>query len=438
VAVVAPFWLRAGSGRGIGLLPDRSSAAALVLVHGAFLAVTVGHLLVRARPVVRPGALAGAVGGLLLFGGIAWAVGLAPVAVFGPVLAGGWLLARARERGGARGGERGRTDRPTVTDGDGGASFATVLLVGAVGLALLVEFVHVEETPAADRYNTVFKTYAQVWALWATAAGAMLAGLTRRGPAVTLPGAGALPVPGQDRSRTASLRVGRVAAVALVASTSVYGGLAVADHVAAFDGEPFCVFPEEATLDALAFVDDCHPGEAGAIAWVDARQGTPTVAAAPGLSYYRWVNPESSLTGVPTVAGWGHEVGYRNRSVYEARVDDLEGLFAGDPTTQAAMLRRYDVDYVYVGPRERARYGAVSFDRLAGVRTATTRGNVTVYAVDRDALGVRNGEGNGGNATAAVPARPEPEPRAGAEVTPEPNPGGSARGSVGPVRPVGA
>jgi YYY domain-containing protein len=395
VAMVAPFWLRAASGRSVAFLPERSSMAALVLVHGAFLAVTVAHLLSRARPLVSTRALAGAVAASLAVGIVAWAHGAAAVGLFGPVLAGAWLLGCARRH------ERDRADRerPRTRAGDGtdGPSFATVLVVGALGLVVLVEFVYVRESPDADRYNTVFKTYAQVWALWATASGAMLARLAERGPTLSL---SAAPFRRAERAtaRAVPVGLGQVVTAALVVSLSVYGGLAVVNHVGTYEDEPFCVFPEEATLDALAFVDDCHPGEASAIAWIDSLGGTPTVAAAPGQNPYGWQTPASSLTGVPAVVGSVHETGYRGRVAYDRRAEDVRRLYEGDDATRVRMLRRYDVAYVYVGPRERDRYGANvsrSFERLAGVSVATSPADVTIFRVDPATLPA-------GNATAVA------------------------------------
>jgi uncharacterized membrane protein len=184
-----------------------------------------------------------------------------------------------------------------------------------------------------------------------------------------------------------------VLAALLLVSTSMYGGLAMASHVDDYREQPFCVFPDEPTLDATAFVEECHPEEAAAIDWLDRREGRPVVAAAPGRATYRWVNPVSSLTGLPTVAGWGHEAGYRGSETYAQRADAADLIFEGTPRQRVAALSGFDVRYVYVGPTERERYrGAdLSFEALAGVTEAHRSGNVTVYAVDQSALAVKEG-----------------------------------------------
>jgi len=60
-------------------------------------------------------------------------------------------------------------------------------------------------------------------------------------------------------------------------------------------------------------------------------------------------------------------------------------MYTGDAATRATLFRQYEVAYVWVGPGERARYGPVSFE-MAGVDVVHRSGDVTIYAVDRDAL----------------------------------------------------
>jgi len=177
----------------------------------------------------------------------------------------------------------------------------------------------------------------------------------------------------------------------MVASASVYGVIAVGAH---FENAP----AGGPTLDATEFVRTDHPEQAAAIAWIDAREGQPTMLEAPGTStypggtdargrvMYSWgANPASSLTGVPTVAGWQHEVGYRGQAAYLDRVGDVDAIYTGDASTRAALLREYDVEYIWVGPSERARYGSVAFG-MDGIERVHRSGDVTIYAVDRDAL----------------------------------------------------
>jgi YYY domain-containing protein len=357
-ALAAPFLLGVGGGsRGIALLApgERTGIAALLVVHGGFLAVLYAHLLDRLGVDRRLPLLVG-VGAL---GAVAVVAEFAAAVVVGPLLAFGWVACR--------------TDRPV--------GFEAVLAVAGAGLVAIVELVYVTERAGPLRLNTVFKTYMQVWVLWGVAAGVALPAFSRW--------AGGLAVP--DR-RSRALRVAVAALV--VCATVPYAGLALSAH---FSG------PADPTLDATRFVERAHPGEAPAIAYVDNLSGRPTLLSAPatsrypgeGGSYpappgmYSWESsPAASLTGVPTVAGWHHEVGYRGEAPYISRVRDVDDAYTASPERTVAVLEAYDVEYVWVGPAERARYGNVSFAGVEGLTPVFERGTVTVYRVDADRLGV--------------------------------------------------
>jgi YYY domain-containing protein len=355
--LAAPFLLGAGASREVAVLAAdaRSSLPALLLVHGAFVAVFLAYLIDRIA-VDRVLAPLVGVGALALFASTA---GLPVALLVGPLLVVGWAACR--------------TDRPV--------GFETVLIVAGAGLVGLVELVYVRELAGPLRMNTVFKTYAQVWVLWGVAAGVALPAFVR------LPGGDSVP-----GTRRQWLRVGF--AVAVVLATTPYAGLALSAH---FQGA------SDPTLDATRFVEREHPAEAPAIAYVDALSGQPTLLSAPATSrypgpgrdppappgMYDWdASPAASLTGVPTVAGWHHEVGYRGRGPYLERVRDVDDAYTGPPARSVAVLERYGVDYVWVGPAERARYGSVRFDGVAGLRPVFENEAVTIYRVDADRLGV--------------------------------------------------
>jgi YYY domain-containing protein len=380
VALAAPFLLGAAGGREVAVLAAsaRSGLGGLLLVHGGFVAVFVAFLLARLRP-SRRGGLA-MLAAVVLLGWVAVAVGAPVLLVALPLLAAGWVALRL--------------DRPV--------GFETLLIVAGAGLVTIVEFLYVKEQAGPLRMNTVFKTYMQVWVLWGVAGGVALPGLlasptadarrSLRGTAEAVGGArerlAGWPDTGGVRGPVASALV-----VALVLSTSVYGAFALAEHAAAAD--------DPATLDATAFVERDHPEYAQAIDHVDSFEGTPTMVAAPGTArclnldreapcppgMYTWnANPASSLTGVPTVAGWAHEIGYRGEAAYVERASDVDTIYTGTPAQRAALLRAYDVEYVWVGGTERLRYGEVSFRNTPGVERSFHAGAVTIYRVEGSEL----------------------------------------------------
>ncbi|SFR37321.1 DUF2298 domain-containing protein [Halogeometricum limi] len=380
VVVAAPFLLGAaasGSERSVDLLgPEmRSSLGALLLVHGAFVAAFGVYLVSRLR-VRRPLYL---VGSLLALGYVGLDVGFAALVVSVPLVVLGWVALRG--------------DRPV--------GYETVLVVAGAGLVTLVELVFVNEQAGPGRMNTVFKTYMQVWVLWATAMGVVVPGLIRGVPsgATVVSRVREAAAAGErsvvtDGSGDAAWRrpAAVVFAVLLVVSTSVYGVAAVGAHL---EQGP----PGGTTLDATQFVETYHPEYDEAIDWMDAREGAPVLLEAPGTKYYasgtdgrervmyNWnANPTSSLTGLPTVAGWAHEVGYRGPDAYYARVGDVDVMYTTDDAeVRARLLREYDVRYIWVGPSERARYGDIEFDSDA-ISVAHQSGSVTIYEVEQEAL----------------------------------------------------
>jgi YYY domain-containing protein len=355
--LAAPFLLGTGASREVAILAPtaRSSLPALLLVHGAFVAVFGSYLLDRLA-VDRASPLLVGLAALVLFASVA---NLPVALVVAPLLVFGWAACR--------------TDRPV--------GFETVLIVAGAGLVGIVELVYVRELAGPLRMNTVFKTYAQVWVLWGTAAGVALPAFVRWRGGDAVPG-----------SRSQWLRAGL--AVAVVLATLPYAGLALSAH---FGGAT------DPTLDATRFVERDHPAEAPAIASVDGLADQPTLLSAPATSrypgpggdapappgMYDWdASPAASLTGVPTVAGWHHEVGYRGREPYLDRVRDVDAAYTGPPARTVAVLDRYGVDYVWVGPAERERYGSVRFDGVTGLTPVFENEAVTIYRVDSDRLGV--------------------------------------------------
>jgi YYY domain-containing protein len=376
VVLSAPFVALAaggGSSRSLEVLAaaERSPLSGLVLVHGAFVLAFGAYLFSRVERAVP------VLVGIAAVALVAGAIDLPVLLLTAPLLVLGFVALRF--------------DRPV--------GFETALVVGGAGLVTMVELVYLTEQAGPLRMNTVFKFYVQTWALWGVAAGAAVAGLVRDTPGETGTATAARGTVAADGGGASgrSLPVRRLLAVGfvvlLVVSTSSYGVLALGNH---FGGA------SEPTLDATAFVDRQHPEEAPAIRWLDAREGQPTLLSAPGTTWhsrggtdqrergmYGWhSNPAASLTGVPTVAGWQHEVGYRGPDAYYSRVRDVDTMFLGTPAEQARLLRAYDVAYVWVGPAERLRYGedAITVTELEGVEVAYREGSVTVYRVSSDEL----------------------------------------------------
>ncbi len=350
LVVAAPFvqsvLLAGASNQHPAAFPVPTKLGAFLLVHGLFLVAFGAYLVSR---VARDGsdwaaAALAAVAAVLLaatfdpvIAGVR--VGVVGVLLAGPILAGAWLLRRRDAVG-----------------------FEGVLVVAGAGLVVIIEYVYVADAASYERYNTIFKVYAQVWALWSVPAGVALAALAARKP---------------DVSRLRSVG-GTALAVLLVVSASIYGGFAVASHVDSAD---------DATLDAFEHVNDERPDEGAAVEWLNDKSGQPHIVSAPGTTPYTWQNPASSLTGIPTVAGWAHAGNYHSDSAYRTRVSDVGVVYeTSEAVSRAIILRKHDVQYVWVGPVERERYDVRVTDEEPGISVAFTNENVTVYEVTHSEL----------------------------------------------------
>ncbi len=216
-----------------------------------------------------------------------------------------------------------------------------------------------------DRMNTLFKFYLDAWLLFAVASSVALVGLWRELP----PGA---------------VRAGWRAATALL------GLVAAATGATAFYAAVTSVKAESPgwSLDGTTYLEARDPGDARALAWLDANVGgSPVIAEAWGDAYGDSARV-SMNTGLPTVLGWEYHVHQRAQSWedIQARKADLEALYrSGDRDAVAGILDRYGIALVYAGDFERRTYGVRGVDRLAGwddlLRPIYAESGTTVYAV---------------------------------------------------------
>ncbi len=371
IALAAPF-LAFGDvpqNGGVGFLPPRSPLLPFLVIYGGLLAALVGLLAWRGSPVFRTEGGRGRLLRLLAMGVATLPLLIAaPVlAILGPLVLVTWWLVRTRRLG-----------------------YAGVLVVGGLGLLASMELIHaVVWPPELDRWNTTLKVAVQGWTLAAAGVGAGVAMLLaagvdrlRSGATGTVDRARDLVGPTLSR-RGAALAVGL--AVIVVLATLPFPMLVAADSIGAQvrDGDEF-------SLDGIEPLESFHAGELEAIRWLDDRDGRPVIVERPGWDIYQWTNPASTLTGLPTVAGWAHERGYRGVEAYERRAAKAASVYEGPWTKGVAVLRNFGVEYVYVGPNEREAYtdlGARFADR-PGFSVAFENDAVTVYAVDRSKLSI--------------------------------------------------
>ncbi|HEU4758567.1 MAG TPA: DUF2298 domain-containing protein [Dehalococcoidia bacterium] len=152
------------------------------------------------------------------------------------------------------------------------------------------------------------------------------------------------------------------------------------------------LFNEQRHLDLLWQIRKHDPPEYQAIRWLqDNVRGSPVVLEAAGESYSNLARV-SAYTGLPTVLGWKtHEFHWRGGWAPQAgRIEAVQAIYQTTDASEAArLLRRYEVEYVYVGAVEREVYGEAGMGKFATfMDVAFSDGEVTIYRT-RAATGVR-------------------------------------------------
>ena len=253
----------------------------------------------------------------------------------------------------------------TSSASDMGKIFALVL--SALGLLLIMgpELLYVDDAfgGGAERINTVFKLYYQGWIVLAVASGfAIYYWISLR-----------------DSASGWKLVLTRLWSGAFV--LLLIGAVYYPPAAAASKGD---LFHEGATLDGLTYV---RGPEYRAIKHL--RENAPresSILEAVGGDYSDFGRVSAS-TGVPTVLGWpGHELTWRGSGdSFEGRERDVATIYQTEDIEMARnLLAKYGVDYVYVGPRERAKYGVDGLSKFASfMESVFNEDDVTIYRMPR-------------------------------------------------------
>ena len=265
-------------------------------------------------------------------------------------------------------------------ENEGGRLFATVLSVLGLGLIIGSEFLFIRDF-FNNRGNTVFKLYYQAWILLAAASAfAVYYWLST------------------IRGRTgwrAAFSYAWAAAFVLLLIGSLYYPLAAAKT------KPDTPYAGP-TLDGLSFVQQNRPAEYDAIAWLK-QNAPPDAAIVEAVGEWSDWGLISRSTGLPTIVNWlGHQKQWRGGwekfdadkpdvsrglrdKYFDDRTAEVERIYTTlDPAEAQVILYKYDIDYVYIGQRERDKYGIEGipkFDAIADAVFADPNGEAIIYRV---------------------------------------------------------
>ncbi len=249
--------------------------------------------------------------------------------------------------------------------------FALICIVVALLLTLSVEFFYLDDVFKV-RMNTIFKFYFQAWVLMAIASPFAVYWLVRS------------PAQRAAENGWGWLRMSVVVAFCLLFAMGMfYPVLGNMSRAGDFEQKP--------NLDGTAYLASSQPEDYAAVAWLNENvDGAPVILERPGTggSSYVYQGRISALTGLPTLLGWaGHENQWRgNYEIQSAREPDIEMIYNTlDPETALALMEKYDIVYVYVGPQEIEEYGLrglAKFGQFMDVVYQQDR--VTIYKRTKD------------------------------------------------------
>ena len=252
------------------------------------------------------------------------------------------------------------------TRGPSGRAFTLALAALALLLIMGPELLYVDDFfgESNERMNTIFKLYYQAWVLLAAVSGfSLYYWLKSRQTAVGW--------------RKSLLTLWAAGAVVLVIGGLYYPPAATVTKTANFSSGP--------TLDGLAFVERKSPAEYEAIEIVKRLPRDSAILEAVGEWFDAGLVSRSS--GVPTVFNWpGHQVQWRGNSVlFDGRAQDVATIYNTlDPLEAQNLLAKYDVNYVYIGPRERSQYDGPGLDKFPDFMDVVfQQDDVAIYEVRR-------------------------------------------------------
>ena len=222
-----------------------------------------------------------------------------------------------------------------------------LILIGAL-LALFCDFIFLDDSLGGDweRFNTVMKLYLQLWIFFGISAAYAVFYVLRH-----------------SRGKTKVIWV--IPLVVLILASLVHP---IASTASLSSGRHATWGMNRGTLDGMAYLELVDKGDYEAIQWINEEvEGSKVILETPA-GYFDYAARVSVFTGLPTVLGWGScEIMWgRTWDEVGERRGDVEMIYNTSDNDQAMeLLRKYDVEYVYIGTLEQETYESEGLQKFA-------------------------------------------------------------------------
>lgn len=240
-------------------------------------------------------------------------------------------------------------------------TFPLLLTMCAIALIIGVEFFFIKDifnasNPPYFRTNTVFKFYYHAWIIFGVAAVSYIYTILHSENAKEQ-----LSAKREKINKYFKLAVFSVSSLIFM-MTFVYIFVAIDDFY------PWKDKNIVRTMDGIDYIRRDQPADYRAIVWLNQNiKGQPVILEEVGDAY-TYSARVSSTTGLITVMGWPtHQWQWRGSSeVPFARKGEVDGFYNGvnDSVADQDFLAKYEVEYIFVGNKERETYQQLDEERM--------------------------------------------------------------------------
>lgn len=233
-----------------------------------------------------------------------------------------------------------------------------VLLLAIIGIAIVFssELFYIDDIFSGqwERFNSVMKIYHQVWIALAISASAGMYYTFRY-------------FTGKKKVLVKVLKAVWIVALAVMLLAALVHPVAMTTSL--IGGRHEFWGDGRGTLDGLDFIEEVDKGDYEAILWLnDNIDGHPVILEMPG-EQWSYSSRVSGYTGLPTVIGWQgnfEKVWGRSGIEVDNRTSDADLMYSTTDNNEAIqLLKKYNVEYIYIGTLEINKYSSAGLQKFA-------------------------------------------------------------------------